>query len=58
MIVRVGFSNQRGTSNIMKIFIGFAVAAVLAAGFLGYTSPGQRVLASLGFATACPNNNC
>jgi hypothetical protein len=42
----------------MKIVVAFAVAAVLVAGFLGFTPPGQRVLASLGFATACENNNC
>jgi hypothetical protein len=42
----------------MKIAIGFVVAAVLAAGFLGFTSPGHQVLASLGFATACQGNNC
>jgi hypothetical protein len=42
----------------MKIFFGFAVAAVLAAGFLGFTAPGQQVLASLGFASACVGNYC
>jgi hypothetical protein len=42
----------------MKIVIGFALAAVLAAGFLGFTSPGHRVLASLGFATACVGSAC
>jgi hypothetical protein len=42
----------------MKIVVAFAVAAVLAAAFLGFTAPGQRVLASLGFATACQGSYC
>ena len=37
----------------MKKIIAVAVVAVVAAGFLGFTSPGHGVLSSLGFATAC-----
>jgi hypothetical protein len=42
----------------MKTIIACAIAAVLAAGFLGFTAPGHRLLATLGFATACDSNNC
>ena len=43
----------------MKKIIALAVVAVVAAGFLGFTSPGHRVLNSLGFATAdCSGSNC
>jgi hypothetical protein len=36
----------------MSKILVFAVAAVIAAGFLGLSTQGQRVLATLGFATA------
>ena len=43
----------------MKKIIVFAVLAVVAAGFLGFTSPGHRVLNALGFATAdCTSGGC
>jgi hypothetical protein len=42
----------------MKKIITLAVVAIVAAGFLGFTSPGHRVLSSLGFATACNTQNC
>ena len=42
----------------MKKIIALAVVAVVAAGFLGFTSPGHRVLSSLGFATACDTSAC
>jgi hypothetical protein len=40
-----------------KISIAIIVI-IVAAGFLGFTSPGHRVLSSLGFATACTTGNC
>jgi hypothetical protein len=42
----------------MRKIIALAVAAVVAAGFLGFTSPGHRVLSTLGLATACVNPAC
>ena len=36
----------------VKKVIAFAVVAVVAAGFLGFTTPGHRMLNTLGFATA------
>ena len=43
----------------MKSIFALAVVAVVAAGFLGFTSPGHRVLNALGFATAdCTGSNC
>ena len=42
----------------MKKFIAFAVVAIVAAGFLGFTSPGHRVLSRLDLATACDSSNC
>jgi hypothetical protein len=42
----------------MKKIIALAVVAIVAAGFLGFTSSGRRVLNSLGFATACNTGNC
>jgi len=36
----------------MKTIVALAVVAVVAAGFLGFTAPGHRVLNALGFATA------
>jgi hypothetical protein len=44
----------------MKTIIALAVVAVVAAGFLGFMSPGHRVLNALGFATAdgCSGSNC
>jgi hypothetical protein len=42
----------------MRKFIALAVVAIVAAGFLGFTSSGLWVLSSLGFATACTNPNC
>jgi hypothetical protein len=36
----------------MRAIIGLAVAVIIAAGFLGFTAPGHRVLNALGFATA------
>ena len=42
----------------MKKIIALAVVAVVATGFLGFTSPGHRVLNSLGFAAACQNGGC
>jgi len=45
--------------DMRKIIAALAVA-VVAAGFLGFTTPGHRVLNSLGFATADGNgcSNC
>jgi hypothetical protein len=40
-----------------KILLAVIVAAAVAA-FLTFTAPGQHVLNALGFATACPDNNC
>jgi hypothetical protein len=42
----------------MKKIIALAVVAIVAAGFLCFTSPGHRVLSSLGLATACPTASC
>ena len=42
----------------MRKIIAFAVLAIVAAGFLGFTPPGHRVLSSLGLATACEGGNC
>lgn len=42
----------------MKKIIALAVVAIVATGFLGFTSSGHRVLSSLGLATACTNPNC
>ena len=43
----------------MKTIFALAVVAVVAAGFLGFTSPGHRVLNALGFATAdCTGSSC
>ena len=42
----------------MNKIIALAVVAVVAAGFVGFTSPGHRVLNALGFATACETGNC
>jgi hypothetical protein len=43
----------------MKTILALAVLAVVAVGFLGFTSPGHRVLNSLGFATAdCGGGSC
>jgi hypothetical protein len=43
----------------MKTFFALAVAAIIAAGFLGFTTSGHRMLSSLGFATAdCTGSNC
>ena len=36
----------------MKKIIAALAVVVVAAGFLGFTTPGHRVLNSLGFATA------
>ena len=46
-------------TKIITLAIVVVVAAIVAAGFLGFTSPGHRVLNSLGFATAdCQGSNC
>jgi hypothetical protein len=43
----------------MKTIIALAVVAIVAAGFLGFTTPGHRVLNALGFATAdCGGGSC
>lgn len=42
----------------MNKIIALVVVAVVAAGFLGFTAPGHRVLNALGFATACQNSSC
>ena len=42
----------------MRKIIALAVVAVVAAGFLGFTSPGHHLLNTLGFATACNGSNC
>ena len=42
----------------MNKIMALAVVAIVAAGFLGFTSPGHRVLSSLGFATACATQDC
>jgi hypothetical protein len=36
----------------MRKIIALAIVAIIAVGFLGFTTPGHRVLNSLGFATA------
>jgi hypothetical protein len=40
--------------------VSIAVIVIIAAavGFFGFTSPGHRVLSSLGFATACNAPQC
>jgi len=46
---------------IVKKIIALAGVAVVAAGFLGFSSPGHRVLSTLGFATAdngCSGSSC
>jgi hypothetical protein len=44
----------------MKKIIALAVLAIVAAGILGFTAPGHRVLNTLGFATAdgCSGSGC
>jgi hypothetical protein len=43
----------------MKTIVALAIVAVVAAGFLGFTAPGHRVLNALGFATAdCSGSGC
>jgi hypothetical protein len=43
----------------MKVILALVVAVVVAAGLLGFTSPGHRVLNALGFATAgCTGAGC
>ncbi len=43
----------------MKRIITTLAVVVVAAAFLAFTTPGHRVLATLGFATAdCVGNNC
>ena len=47
----------------MNKIIALVFVAVFAAGFLGFTTPGHRVLSTLGFATAdggggCGGSNC
>ena len=41
----------------MKKIVATLVVVVVAAAFLGFTTPGHRVLASLGFATADISGN-
>ena len=41
----------------MKKIIALAAMAIVAGGFLGFTTPGHRVLNALGFATA-DGGNC
>jgi hypothetical protein len=42
----------------MKAIFALVVLAVVAAGFLGFTSPGHRVLNALGFASADCSGSC
>ena len=43
----------------MKKILAALVVVAIAAAFLGFTSPGHRLLASLGFATAdCSGSAC
>ena len=42
----------------MRTVLALTVAVIVAAGFLGFTSPGHRALNTLGFATACETGNC
>ena len=42
----------------MKKIIAALAVVVVAAAFLGFTTPGHRVLNSLGFATADGSGNC
>ena len=43
----------------MKKIIAALAVVIVAAAFLAFTTPGHRVLNSLGFATAdCGGNNC
>lgn len=44
---------------IMRTIIALAILAVVAAGFLGLTTPGHHLLNMLGFATAdCGGSQC
>ena len=40
----------------MRTVLALVVVAIVAAGFLGFTAPGHRVLNTLGFATAYDPN--
>ena len=42
----------------MRKILALVVVAVVAAGFLGFTTPGHRVLNTLGFATAYDPPGC
>ena len=42
----------------MKKIITALAVVVVAAACLAFTTPGHRVLNTLGFATACEGNNC
>jgi len=44
--------------DFMKTIIALAVVVIVTAGLLGFTSSGHHMLSTLGFATACENNNC
>lgn len=41
-----------GVSDVRNIIVGVVVAVVVA-WFVGYTTPGHRMLNALGFTTAC-----
>jgi hypothetical protein len=42
----------------MNKIIALVVVVVVAGAFLSFTSPGHRLLSTLGFATACPSESC
>ena len=42
----------------MRKIVAALAVVVVAAGFLGFTTPGHRVLNSLGFATADGGGGC
>jgi hypothetical protein len=42
----------------MNKIIALAVVVIVLGAFLSFTSPGHRLLSTLGFATACPNEGC
>ena len=49
---------DRPEDGVMNKIIALVVVAVFATGFLGFTTPGHRVLNALGFATACASSDC
>ena len=62
VVVAPAVPAERSRETTMKKIMALAVAAMVAVGFLGFTTPGHRVLNALGFATAdgggCAGGNC